>query len=97
MLMIRTLRRVSSVLPLTRGLTNASTVVIFVALSIRFVGVHNTIHAVVTLAIAHILIDAETRPAACTATLTLVVSRECIATCEPTATLEAGVWTFASV
>jgi hypothetical protein len=57
--MIRTLRRVSGILPLTRGLTDTSTIIVFVALSIRLISIDNTIHTVVTLAITHLLIDAE--------------------------------------
>jgi hypothetical protein len=95
--MIRTLRRVSGVLPLTRGLTDASAVVVFIAFSIRLASVNNAVHTAVVFAVTHLLVNAEAGPTACTATLALVVSGECIATCKPAATLEAGVRTFTSV
>jgi hypothetical protein len=59
MVTIRTLRRVSSVLPLTRRLADAAAVVIFIALSVRLVRVNDTVHAVIALAVTHIFIDAE--------------------------------------
>lgn len=96
--MIRTLRRVSGVLPLTRGLTNAPiAIVIFVALSVWIASVYDSVHAVVAFAVSHVVINAEARAAARTATLTLVVSRERVATCKSAAALVACMGTFACV
>ena len=97
MLMIRTLGRVPGVLSLARGLTDAPTVIVFVALSIGLARVNDTIHAFVAFAIAKIVINAEARAAARTATLTLVVPRKGISTREPAAALVACVRTLASV
>jgi len=95
--MIRTLRRVSGILPLSRWLTNATTVVVIVvALSILVTGVDDAVHVSITFAI-HFVVHAEARPAACTATLTLVVSRKRIPAGKSAATFEAGMWPFTSV
>jgi hypothetical protein len=100
--MIRTLRRVSGVLPLTRWLTDPLTaVVVFVALTltiaIGFTSVHDAIHSIVALAVSKVVVNAEARAAACTATLALVVSRERIPTCKSPATFEASMRAFARV
>ena len=73
--MIRTLRRVSGILPLTRWLTDTpSSVAIFIILGLSImVAVDDTVH-ILALAIAHFFIDAEARPATRTATLALIVS-----------------------
>jgi hypothetical protein len=95
--MIRTLRRVSGILPLSRWLTNATTVVVIVvALSILVTGVDDAVHVSITFAI-HFVVHAEARPAACTATLTLVVSRKRIPAGKSAATFEAGMWPFTGV
>lgn len=63
MLTIRTLRRVSRVLPLTRGLTDTpSAITIFVVFgfSIGIAVVHDTVHAIFALAVNHVFVDAET-------------------------------------
>lgn len=93
--MIRTLRRSSSILPLTRWLTLAAAAVVIVIFPLT--SVNNAIHAVFTLAVSQLIVDAKTGPAACTATLALIMSRECIATSKSAATFEAGMWTLASV
>jgi hypothetical protein len=97
MVRIRTLGRVPSVLSLTRRLTDSpTTIFIIVALSIRIAGVDDPIHAFIAF-VSEIIVHAEARAAARTATLTLVVSRERIATCEPAATFVARVRTLSSV
>jgi hypothetical protein len=58
MMTIRTLRRVPGVLPLTRGLADATSIVVFITL-VRLVCIYNAIHAFITFAIAHVLVDAE--------------------------------------
>ena len=93
--MIRALRRVSGILPLTRWLTlTATSIVIVVSFSIA--GVHDAVH-VVALSVAEIFVHAEARPAACTPTLALVVSRKRIAASESTAALKASMGALASV
>ena len=96
MVRIRTLGRVPSVLSLARWLANAPAIIILVSLSIRLARVDDTIHAFVAL-VPEIVIDAEARATARTATLTLIVSRKRIATCKPAATLVARVWPLASM
>jgi hypothetical protein len=97
MVRIRTLGRVPSVLSLTRRLTDAPTAIfVFVTLSIRLASIDDTIHAFVTF-IPEIVIDAEARATARTATLTLIVSRKRIATCKSATTLVARVWTLTSM
>jgi len=97
MVRIRTLGRVPSVLSLACRLTDSpTTVVVFVALTIRLASVDDTVHALVAF-VSEIVIHAEARAAARTATLTLIVSRKRIATCEPAATFVARVRTLASV
>jgi hypothetical protein len=94
--MIRTLRRVSGILPLTRWLADPPTViVIFVAIAIGFTSVHDAVHTILTLAVSKIIVNAEARAAACTAALALVVPRERISPRKSAATFEASVWTFA--
>jgi hypothetical protein len=51
MLMIRTLRRVSSVLPLTRGLTDAATAVFIVFAVVVVASVDDAVHVPIGLAI----------------------------------------------
>ena len=58
MMTIRTLRRVSSVLPLTRGLADATSIVVFITL-VRLVCIYNAVHAFITFAVDHVLVDAE--------------------------------------
>jgi len=91
------LGRVPSVLSLACRLTDSpTTVVVFVALTIRLASVDDTVHALVAF-VSEIVIHAEARAAARTATLTLIVSRKRIATCEPAATFVARVRTLAGV
>ena len=97
MLVVRILRRVSSVLPLACGLTDTATVIFFIALSVRFASVDDAVHAFVALGIAKIVIDTETRAAARTATLTLVVSRKSISASKPAAAFVASMRTLAGV
>jgi hypothetical protein len=97
MLMIRTLRRVPGVLPLTRWLADSAASVIIIVSFLVFSGVHNTIHVAVALAVREVVIHAEAGSSTRTATLAFVVPRESITTSESAATLEAGVWPFASV
>lgn len=96
-LVVRILRRVSSVLSLARGLANTPAVVVFIALSVRLASVDDAVHAFVALGIAKIVIDAETRAAARTATLALVVSRKGVSASKPAATLVAGMRALAGV
>jgi hypothetical protein len=96
--MIRTLRRVSGVLPLTRWLTNAPVaIIVFVSLSVWVAGVYDSVHAILDFAVSEFVINSEARAAACTATLTLVVSRERVSTCKPAAALVACMGAFACV
>lgn len=92
----RSLGRVPSVLSLARRLANTPAIIILVSLSIRLTRIDDTIHAFVAL-VPEIVIDAEARATARTATLTLIVSRKRIATCKPAATLVARVWPLASM
>ena len=97
MVRIRTLGRVPSVLSLACRLTDSpTTVFVFVALTIRLTSVDDTVHTLVAF-VSEIVIHAEARAAARTATLTLIVSRKRIATCKPAATLVARVWPLASM
>lgn len=98
--MIRALRRVSGVLPLTRWLTlppSAITVLIVFSFAVVLACIYNAVHGIVALAITHIFVYAETRSTTGAATLTFVVSSERITTCKPTTTLGARVWAFARV
>ena len=95
--MIRTLGRVPGVLSLARGLADAPTIIVFVALSIGLTRVNDTIHAFVAFAIAKIVINAEARAAARTATLTLVVPRKGISASKPAAAFVASMRTLAGV
>ena len=96
--MIRTLRRVSRVLPLTRWLTNAPvTIIVFVTFSVWVTGVYDSVHAIFAFAVSEFVINPEARAAARTATLTLVVSRERVSTCKPAPALVACMGTFACV
>jgi hypothetical protein len=97
MLMIRTLRRVPGVLPLTRWLADSAASVIIIVSVLVFSSVHNTIHVSVDLAIREVVIHAKARSPTRTATLAFVMPRESITTRESAATLEAGVWPFACV
>lgn len=98
MVMIRTLRRVPSVLPLTRWLTHATAgIFIVVPFAIVLAGVDNAVHVAIALAIRQVIVHAETRPTACTATLTLVMARKRVPTSKSAATFEASVWPLASV
>jgi hypothetical protein len=95
--MIRTLRRVSGILPLTRWLTDSTaSVVVFVPFLVLS-SIHDAVHVAVGLAIRKVVLHAKARPPACTTTLTLVVSCERISASESAATLEARVWPFACV
>jgi hypothetical protein len=94
--MIRTLRRVSGVLSLTRWLAFAATsVVVVVSFAIRLPRVDDAIH--IPLRPVQLVVATKARPAACTATLALVVSCERISTRESAAALEAGVRSLAGV
>jgi hypothetical protein len=84
-------------LSLACRLTNTPTaVIVFVTLSIRLAGVNDTVHAFIAF-VPEIVVDAEARAAARTATLTLIVSRKRIATREPAAAFVARVRALASV
>jgi hypothetical protein len=94
--MIRTLRRVARVLPLTRWHTIAPiAIIVFVALSVWIASVYHSVHAVVAFAVPELVVDAEARAAARTAALTLVVSRERVSTCKSAAALVACMGTLA--
>ena len=95
--MIRTLRRVSGVLPLTRWLADAATTVVVVIALVVVTCVDDAVHAIFALAVAHFLVDSKTGPAAGTATLALVVAGECVASSKPAAALETRVRAFARV
>jgi len=95
--MIRTLRRVASILPFAGGLTDAATSFVIVIVPIGFTSVDYAIHVAVTFGVRHILIHAEARPAACTATLAFVVPSKSISTSKSAATFEASVRSLASV
>lgn len=98
MLAIRTLRRVSGILPLTRGFTDTSTsFLILISLSIVFVVVDEPVHSIVTPHIAHFLIQAEAGTTASTATLALVVAGKSVSARKLAATLGAGVRALACV
>jgi len=93
--MVRTRRGISSILSLAHLLTfAASVIIVLIALTIVVASVDNPFHV---LGVPHFVVHAEARPTACTATLTLVVSRKSISTRKSAATLEAGVRTLASV
>lgn len=97
-LAIRTLRRVSSILPLTRRFTDTSTAfLVFLALSIMLTVVDETVHTVLTPHFVHIIVQAEAGTAAGTATLAFVVAGEGIPACELAAAFWARVWTLAGV
>ena len=98
MVVIRTLRRVSSVLPLTRWLTLATTTIFIVfPVAVVVAGVDDSVHVAIAFAIRQVIVQAEARPTACTATLTLVMARKRVPTSKSAATFEASVWPLASV
>lgn len=99
MLMIRTLRRVSSILPLTRRLANTSApvILVFFPFSVVLAMVDYAVHGLVAFSIHVVIIYTKARPATSAATLALVVAGEGIPAGEPPATLRTGVWPLASV
>jgi hypothetical protein len=75
---------VAGILPLSRGLTHSpSTFPILIVVIHSFlavVTVHDAVHGIISLGVGHVIVNAETRPAPCTATLALVMPGQCIAT-----------------
>jgi hypothetical protein len=98
--MIPTLRRVSSILPLTRRLTDSSSVILLVVSFAVMIAamVYHAVHGLVATAIGQfVAIKAEARPAPGATSLTLVVPRKRIATRKPAAALGTCMWPFSSV
>jgi hypothetical protein len=81
MLVIRTLRRVSSVLSLTRRLahTAANAIVVLVGLAIALIVVQDAVHAIIPLSVAELIVEAKARTAAGTSSRAFVVPRQSIA------------------
>jgi hypothetical protein len=99
MLMIRTLRRVSGILPLTRWLTDtsATAILVVVHLAVALVLIQNTVHGVIAFTVPELIIHTKTGAAACTTALALVVSCQGIPTRKSSATFRAGVRPLTSV
>lgn len=98
-LMIPTLRRVSSVLSLTRRLADTPTIVfVVVSLSVVIAAVINdAVHCVIPAIGQFVGIEAEAGATSRTATLTFVVASQGVAAREPAAALWTCVWAFSSV
>jgi hypothetical protein len=86
---------VAGILPLSRGLTHSPSTflnqVVVLHSLLAVVAVHDAVHGVVSLGVGHVIVHTETRSSACTATLTLVVPGQCIATGELATTFIASV------
>jgi hypothetical protein len=96
--MIRTLRRVSCVQPLTRGLAHTTSAVIFVvvAIVVAVVSIHHTIDTLIALPI-YIITHLHTGTTAGTSTLPLVVASQSIASSKSTTAFGALVVSLACV
>lgn len=103
MLMVRPLMRSSCVLSLSRRLAHSTPsirvrlVVIHLVIVSMIPVIKNTIHALITFAIAHVFVYAETRPSPRAPALAFVMPRQCISASKSASAFRACMRSFSSV